>query len=71
MEACKAWGMFEEKKHEYRLITAHHEDLSARVTDALGDGWTLHGSPALVVVDKEITAAQAVVRTVGSGGISL
>lgn len=62
--------MFGAKKPEYRLIIACDEDISTRVTDALSDGWALHGSPVLVSVDGELTAAQAVVRTLEVGGIN-
>ena len=33
-----------------------------RVSEALGQGYTLHGSPAIVVKDGKVITAQAVVK---------
>lgn len=61
--------MFGEKKTEYKLITATTTSLGVAVTAALGDGWTLHGSPSTVVVGDDVIASQAVVKTLTTDGI--
>jgi len=49
-------------KLQYRLLTGTDDRaFCERVSDALDDGYALYGSPAIVVEDGRVVAAQAVV----------
>ncbi len=48
----------------YRLLTGTDDRaFCERVSQALDDGYELHGSPAMTTVDGAVHVAQAVVRT--------
>lgn len=50
----------------YRLLTGTDDRaFCERVSDALGRGYRLHGSPAITVADGVIVTAQAVVLDEG------
>ncbi|OQX12582.1 MAG: hypothetical protein BWK76_17410 [Desulfobulbaceae bacterium A2] len=47
----------------YRLLTGPDDaKFCQRVTEALNEGWQLHGSPALTFDGKCVIAGQAIVR---------
>jgi len=47
----------------FRLLTGTDDRaFCERVSEALGQGYTLHGSPAIVVKDGKVITAQAVVK---------
>ncbi|GGJ35083.1 DUF1737 domain-containing protein [Paenarthrobacter histidinolovorans] len=51
-----------EEKLSYRLITGPDtRDFCERITNALADGYVLHGSPAATFNGTEVIVAQAVV----------
>ena len=51
-----------EEKPSYRLITGPDtRDFCERITNALADGYVLHGSPAATFNGTEVIVAQAVV----------
>ena len=50
------------KRLTYRLLTGPDDRaFCERVSDALADGYVLHGSPAITVLDGVVMVAQAVV----------
>lgn len=58
--------MTDERLPAYRLLTGPDDaDFCRRVSEALAQGYSLHGGPALTVKDGVGYAAQAVVWTGG------
>jgi hypothetical protein len=51
----------------YRLLTGEPDDstFTERVSQALADGYVLHGSPAVAFDGERVVVAQALVRATG------
>ncbi|MEV4491747.1 DUF1737 domain-containing protein [Micromonospora coxensis] len=56
----------------YRLLTGPDDaDFCRRVSEALAQGYRLHGSPAMTFDGRRVVVAQAVVRDEGRlGGVT-
>ena len=52
-----------DKPLSYRLLTGHDDcAFCERVSDAIGSGYVLYGSPTITTVKGEVVVAQAVIK---------